>query len=198
MPRRRKIVLRPFCYYCNRIFQDESILLNHQRARHFKCLVCKKKTQNAPGLKTHYMKVHHEQLTRIPHSVKSRGSNPDIRIVGMEGIPSDIKHPLDDGSKRIRRRLGGFDPSTMQLPSTINQFMATPTTSLPTGSNVPMPMMPTLSTPMQTSTMAKKVAATVPTFVEIPGSKNCFLTYGDNDLSMEERRSQLARYKVHS
>ncbi|KAL0229429.1 hypothetical protein GEMRC1_014046 [Eukaryota sp. GEM-RC1] len=184
MSRRKKIVLRPFCYYCNRIFHDESVLLNHQRARHFKCTVCKKKTQNAPGLKKHYDQQHREKLTRVPHSLKSRGTDPDIRIVAMDGVPGDIKHPLDDGSKRIRRRLGGFDPSTMQLPLPVQQ----PTIQSDS-------VHPLLSVPMQSSTMARKVAATVPTYVATK-EPNTFLVYGDLELQMEERKAELPKYRV--
>ncbi len=26
-----------FCYYCDRIFADETTLIQHQKARHYKC-----------------------------------------------------------------------------------------------------------------------------------------------------------------
>lgn len=31
------------CFYCDRIFADEATLIQHQKAKHFKCTVCHKK-----------------------------------------------------------------------------------------------------------------------------------------------------------
>lgn len=38
---------KPFCYYCDRIFDDEAMLVQHQRAKHFKCPECPKKLNTA-------------------------------------------------------------------------------------------------------------------------------------------------------
>ncbi|KAL0220835.1 hypothetical protein RCL1_000689 [Eukaryota sp. TZLM3-RCL] len=194
MPRRRKIVLKPFCYYCNRIFEDEAVLLNHQRARHFKCTLCRKKTQNVPGLRTHYERQHHQTLTRVPHSLKSRGSDAHLKVVGMDGVPGDIKHPLDDGSLRIRRRVGGFDPSTMQLPLNLLQN----TQVMPSQTVQAAPLNLSVVAPAPSAVMAQKISETVPTYVAIPESKEekCVLLYGDLHMSMEERKSQLPKYRV--
>ena len=57
MGRKKKKPLKPWCWYCNREFEDEKILVQHQKARHFKCHVCHKKLYTAPGLVIHCMQV---------------------------------------------------------------------------------------------------------------------------------------------
>ena len=36
-PDAEEILTRPWCYYCERDFDDLKILINHQKAKHFKC-----------------------------------------------------------------------------------------------------------------------------------------------------------------
>lgn len=43
--------------YCNREFEDEKVLIFHQKAKHFKCHVCHKKLYTAPGLAIHCSQV---------------------------------------------------------------------------------------------------------------------------------------------
>lgn len=43
--------------YCNREFEDEKILIQHQKAKHFKCHICHKKLYTGPGLSIHCMQV---------------------------------------------------------------------------------------------------------------------------------------------
>ena len=45
------------CRYCNREFDDEKILIQHQKAKHFKCHICHKKLYTGPGLSIHCMQV---------------------------------------------------------------------------------------------------------------------------------------------
>lgn len=51
------------CYprYCNRDFDDEKILIQHQKAKHFKCHICHKKLYTGPGLAIHCMQVRKQQ-----------------------------------------------------------------------------------------------------------------------------------------
>lgn len=52
------ICLDRFCTrYCNRDFDDEKILIQHQKAKHFKCHICHKKLYTGPGLAIHCMQV---------------------------------------------------------------------------------------------------------------------------------------------
>ncbi|EEH52654.1 uncharacterized protein MICPUCDRAFT_22504, partial [Micromonas pusilla CCMP1545] len=50
---------RPWCFYCDREFEDEKILQNHQRAKHFKCLHpgCNRKLVTANGMAIHMLTV---------------------------------------------------------------------------------------------------------------------------------------------
>lgn len=40
---------RPWCYYCERDFDDLKILINHQKAKHFKCERCGRRLNTAGG-----------------------------------------------------------------------------------------------------------------------------------------------------
>lgn len=51
------ISLTIFTRYCNRDFDDEKILIQHQKAKHFKCHICHKKLYTGPGLAIHCMQV---------------------------------------------------------------------------------------------------------------------------------------------
>ncbi|KAJ0176813.1 hypothetical protein K1T71_007992 [Dendrolimus kikuchii] len=91
MGRKKKKASKPWCWYCNREFDDEKILIQHQKAKHFKCHICHKKLYTGPGLSIHCMQVHKEAIDKVPNSLPNR-SNIEIEIYGMEGIPpEDIK-----------------------------------------------------------------------------------------------------------
>ena len=47
----------PWCYYCDRDFENDDVLIQHQKARHFKCQICNKKAFNVPGLAIHTREV---------------------------------------------------------------------------------------------------------------------------------------------
>jgi len=57
MGRKKKKQTKPWCWYCNREFDDEKILLQHQKAKHFKCHICHKKLYTGPGLQIHSIQV---------------------------------------------------------------------------------------------------------------------------------------------
>lgn len=59
-----------WCYYCDREFDDEKILVQHQKAKHFKCHVCHKKLSTAGGMSIHVLQVHKETVSKyIPLSL---------------------------------------------------------------------------------------------------------------------------------
>lgn len=100
MGRKKKKMSKPWCWYCNREFEDEKILIQHQKAKHFKCHICHKKLYTGPGLSIHCMQVHKETIDKVPNSLPNR-SNIEIEIYGMEGIPAaDLK-------EHERQRQGG-------------------------------------------------------------------------------------------
>ena len=47
-----EILSRPWCYYCERDFDDLKILINHQKAKHFKCERCGRRLNTAGGRST--------------------------------------------------------------------------------------------------------------------------------------------------
>lgn len=96
---RNESLKSPWLYwrYCNRDFDEEKILIQHQKAKHFKCPICHKKLYTGPGLAIHCMQVHKETISTIPNSVPNRG-DPEIEIYGMEGIPEkDLKERQQRG-----------------------------------------------------------------------------------------------------
>ncbi|PSN65264.1 hypothetical protein BS50DRAFT_575311 [Corynespora cassiicola Philippines] len=80
---------RPWCYYCERDFDDLKILISHQKAKHFKCDRCGRRLNTAGGLSVHMNQVHKETLSHVENAVQGRQSL-DIEIFGMEGVPQEI------------------------------------------------------------------------------------------------------------
>lgn len=103
MGRKKKKSTKPWCWYvlilfwinfwliisryCNREFEDEKILIQHQKAKHFKCHICGKKLFTGPGLAIHCMQVHKETIDKIPGALPGRDST-EVEVYGMEGIPT--------------------------------------------------------------------------------------------------------------
>ncbi|KAK9367323.1 hypothetical protein V1509DRAFT_626968 [Lipomyces kononenkoae] len=82
------LLQRPWCYYCERDFDDLKVLISHQRAQHFKCDRCNKRLNTAGGLVIHIQQVHKETITTVFNSMKGR-ERADIEIFGLEGIPEE-------------------------------------------------------------------------------------------------------------
>ncbi|XP_075220474.1 uncharacterized protein LOC142323953 isoform X2 [Lycorma delicatula] len=110
MGRKKKKLSKPWCWYCNREFEDEKILIQHQKAKHFKCHICHKKLYTGPGLSIHCMQVHKEAIDKVPNSMSTR-SNIEIEIYGMEGIPPE------DLKEHERQRQGKHGGNRAQSPS---------------------------------------------------------------------------------
>lgn len=70
MGKKKKKVTKVLCYYCDREFDDEKILVQHQKAKHFKCHVCHKKLSTAGGMAIHVLQVHKETVTKYLFSLK--------------------------------------------------------------------------------------------------------------------------------
>lgn len=49
-PTLEEVLARPWCYYCERDFDDLKILISHQKAKHFKCERCGRRLNTAGGL----------------------------------------------------------------------------------------------------------------------------------------------------
>lgn len=113
MGRKKKKPVKPWCWYCNREFDDDKILVQHQRAKHFKCPFCHKKLYSGPGLTVHCVQVHKETLDKIPEALPNRNS-VDIDIYGMQGIPEE------DVREHERQKRGDTGPPKAQ-ETKINQ-----------------------------------------------------------------------------
>ncbi|KAI9654560.1 MAG: hypothetical protein M1829_000916 [Trizodia sp. TS-e1964] len=84
-----EVLARPWCYYCERDFDDLKILISHQKAKHFKCERCGRRLNTAGGLSVHMQQVHKETLNSVENALPTR-ANLDFEIFGMEGIPDDV------------------------------------------------------------------------------------------------------------
>ena len=78
-----------WCYYCEREFADEAVLIQHQKAKHFKCHICHKRLFTAPGMVIHCHQVHKVDVKEVPNALPGR-EDPDIEIFGMAGIPDEL------------------------------------------------------------------------------------------------------------
>ncbi|KAK6834343.1 hypothetical protein PG987_009037 [Apiospora arundinis] len=84
-----EILARPWCYYCERDFEDLKLLISHQKAKHFKCDRCGRRLNTAGGLSVHMNQVHKESLSHVENALPNR-QGLDVEIFGMEGIPEDV------------------------------------------------------------------------------------------------------------
>lgn len=98
MGKKKKRVEKVFCYYCDREFDDEKILVQHQKAKHFKCHVCHKKLSTAGGMAIHVLQVHKESVT------KCVSSNPLSPPPPSQGSASSL--PGQPRFGVIRRSIG--------------------------------------------------------------------------------------------
>lgn len=49
-PNIEEVLARPWCYYCERDFDDLTILISHQKAKHYKCFKCPRRLNTAGGM----------------------------------------------------------------------------------------------------------------------------------------------------
>lgn len=81
---------KPWCYYCDRIFDNEATLIQHQKAKHFRCGECNRKLNTAQGLAVHSYQVHKVSVDAVPGAKPGREAM-DIEIFGMAGVPAGLK-----------------------------------------------------------------------------------------------------------
>ncbi|PWO00280.1 hypothetical protein FA09DRAFT_314881 [Tilletiopsis washingtonensis] len=93
-------VLDAWCWYCDREFEDEKVLLQHQKAKHYRCPQCPRRLNTAGGLTVHLAQVHKAEPGKIENALPGRESF-DIEIYGMVGIP-----PADLAEWQSRRGAG--------------------------------------------------------------------------------------------
>ena len=67
--RKRKLdYVKPFCYFCERVFDNEITLHQHQKNKHFNCTVCSKKFPTTSNLVAHIGSAH-PNLTNPKYSI---------------------------------------------------------------------------------------------------------------------------------
>ncbi|KAM8947422.1 BUB3-interacting and GLEBS motif-containing protein ZNF207 isoform 2-T2 [Pelodytes ibericus] len=133
MGRKKKKQLKPWCWYCNRDFDDEKILIQHQKAKHFKCHICHKKLYTGPGLAIHCMQVHKETIDAVPNAIPGR-TDIELEIYGMEGIPEKdmeerrrlLEQKTQDNQKKKNQDDSDYDDDDDSTPSTSFQQQMQP------------------------------------------------------------------------
>ncbi|KAL7069385.1 zinc finger, C2H2 type domain-containing protein [Cryptosporidium serpentis] len=124
--KRRGMETKPFCYYCNREFSDEKVLIQHQKAKHLKCLHCNRKLDTATGLTVHMLQVHKETLSKVPNAIAGR-DNPELVIYGMNGVPLELisekqkKLSVEHGIRQTRMDHNPHGNKTLALLHNIAQ-----------------------------------------------------------------------------
>jgi hypothetical protein len=91
-PTLEELLERPWCFYCNKDFDDLKILVDHQKAKHYKCQVahCNRRLNTVGGLRVHMQQVHKEELKSVPNVLEDR-DDVNLEIFGMEGIPAQMR-----------------------------------------------------------------------------------------------------------
>ncbi|KAG1968180.1 BUB3-interacting and GLEBS motif-containing protein ZNF207 [Pimephales promelas] len=157
MGRKKKKQMKPWCWYCNRDFDDEKILIQHQKAKHFKCHICHKKLYTGPGLAIHCMQVHKETIDGVPNAIPGR-TDIELEIYGMEGIPEkdmeERRRVLEQKTQENQKKRSNQDdsdeddedeeagPSFQQPASTAQPQAAYAPMTQPGMAPVPAPGMP--------------------------------------------------------
>jgi len=126
------VIARPWCYYCERDFDDQKVLISHQKAKHFKCDQCNRRLNTAGGLQVHLQQVHKATLTAVDNAIEGR-QNISPEIFGMMGIPDELveahrQRILNEFFKQEaeRRALTGNPPPGQGQPNAKKRKMETP------------------------------------------------------------------------
>lgn len=67
---------------------DVAVLIQHQKAKHFRCPQCPRRLNTAGGLSVHLWQVHKAEPGRLENTLPGRDSF-EIEIYGMAGVPED-------------------------------------------------------------------------------------------------------------
>lgn len=102
----KAVVVKPFCYFCDREFEDEGVLVQHQLTKHFRCQECKGQAgvvfahgnrsamgqcDSLHGLMCHMLKVHQKELITVPNAMQGREDpGTGINIHGMIHVPEEV------------------------------------------------------------------------------------------------------------
>ncbi|KAF5367468.1 hypothetical protein D9758_003780 [Tetrapyrgos nigripes] len=125
--KKSKQIIRPWCWYCEREFEDEKVLMQHQKAKHFKCNMCPRRLNTAGGLAVHIQQVHKlepENLPRIENALPGRDGY-EVEIFGMEGIPApDVADYKRRKEIELGLAAGSISQPAPKRPKTENRPMS--------------------------------------------------------------------------
>lgn len=62
--KQKTVEFKPFCYYCDKEFDDVPTLQQHQKLRHFSCPTCNKKFSSGYSMSTHAQTVHKDNIQK--------------------------------------------------------------------------------------------------------------------------------------
>ncbi|KAI3380087.1 hypothetical protein SNEBB_001505 [Seison nebaliae] len=147
MGRKKRREPKPWCWYCNREFDDTKILTQHQKARHFKCAFCNKKLYTGPGLQIHCIQVHKEKIERVPNATRGR-DDISLEIFGMNGIPDAdlLAHNAElEGLYQAKRQLMSVTESSSNNDDIPIPSISAPFPNVPLA-DIPVPPPPAVTT----------------------------------------------------
>lgn len=86
---------KAFCYWCDKEFAGEEVLIQHQIAKHFRCPHCKSgnagKCINLECLIIHFRKIHRAELLSVPNAREGRNDPMESQsIYGMASVPAEV------------------------------------------------------------------------------------------------------------
>ncbi|WFD41439.1 hypothetical protein MPSI1_000066 [Malassezia psittaci] len=131
--KKKAAALDAWCWYCDREFEDEKgkfernsrlVLIQHQKARHFKCHLCPRRLNTAGGLAVHLGQVHKAEpqayVLTANHSLENTlpgRSSFEIEIYGMVGVPEpDLREWLARKGARQAQQDASAQPSAPKRP----------------------------------------------------------------------------------
>ena len=105
MKKRPYSSIKPFCYDCDKEFNNELILHQHHKARQFNCAKFKERFSTSHALETHELQIHRWSLKYVPKA-KARRDSFDISIYGMDRVPIElINYKLAEKVEQKKRKL---------------------------------------------------------------------------------------------
>lgn len=91
-----------WCYYCGSEARDNTALIRHQQAKHFRCPECDPKSSGGhcrtlSGLFSHLRRSHGKELDKVPGAIEGR-TDVGIDVYGMIGIPVEALEVEEDAA----------------------------------------------------------------------------------------------------
>lgn len=185
----------PWCWYCEREFENDKVLIQHQKSKHFKCHLCSRKLNSAQGMFVHVAQVHKETISIVPNALSGR-DNGQIEVYGMDGIPIEdlLKHHEGDSTmiQRIKSNVIGAPISSILQQPISSPDISSPSSSLSiVSSSIP------ITVPPPPSFIIPARSVQISTDITGPLSRSIITKlYYNHSLSIEEKRSMMKRYHV--